>query len=417
MGSAGDVHPFIGVAKALQARGHEVFMITSGFFEPLAERMEVPFRPVGTREDFEAIQADPDLWHPKRAFHTLVEKGLNHSYEPILHYAQELVTPGETVMLAGTLAIGARNARDLLNIPLATVHLAPCLFLSRFRQPRLHGAPIPQWAPGFLKAFQWWAGGKVADRAILPELNRFRAKHGLGPAKDIIRSWWHSPDRVIGLFPEWFGPPQPDWPPQTRLTGFPMFDEAGMHEIPAEVEDFLQAGEPPVVFTPGSAMAHGHEFFDEAVKALQLAGRRGMLITRFPDTVPDKLPETVTHVSYMPFSEVLPRAAALVYHGGVGTCAQALRAGIPHLVHHMAHDQLDNLSRVRDLGVGDGLAPKQFKAKRVAKLLNELLDNQETIRRARDISQRFDTEAWMTRTCELVEELGGAPAERQGTPA
>src|SRR5690606_17365897 len=103
--------------------------------------------------------------------------------------------------------------------------------------------------------------------------------------------------------------------------------------------------------------------------------------------------------------EVLPRSAALVYHGGVGTCAQALQAGIPHLVQHMAHDQLDNLSRVRDLGVGDGLAPKQFKARRIAKVLDELLGNPETIRRAEQVAQRFDAEAWMRRTCELVEAL------------
>ena len=403
MGSSGDVHPFIGVSKALQARGHEVFMITSGYFEQLAERAGIPFRAVGTREDFEKVQADPDLWHPSKAFNTLVEKALNHSYGPIVEYARELNKPGETVMLAGTLAFGTRNARELLNIPLATVHLAPAIILSSYRMPLLHGAPLPQWAPRFMKAFQWWVGNKVADKAVLPELNRFRHGLGLPPVKNIIREWWHSPDRVIGLFPEWFGPPQPDWPPQTRLTGFPMWDEKGMHEMPAEVEAFLQAGDPPVVFTPGSAMAHGHEFFDEAVKAMQLSGRRGLLITRFRETVPEKLPDTVMHASYIPFSEVLPRAAALVYHGGVGTCAQALRAGIPHLVYHMAHDQLDNLSRVRDLGVGDGLAPKHFKAARIAKVLNKLLDNPETIRRAAELSKRFDTEAWMRQTCELVE--------------
>lgn len=405
MGSAGDVHPFIGVGKALQARGHEVFMITSAFFEPLAQRAGIEFRAVGTAEDFIRVQDDPNLWHPRKAFETLVHKALNYSYEPILQHARELHKPGETVMLAGSLAFGTRNARELLDIPLATVHLAPALFISTYRQPMLHGAPFGQWAPRFLKRFQWWVGGKVADHHILPGLNRFRHEHGLAPVRDIIRDWWHSPDRVIGLFPEWFGPPQPDWPKQTVLTGFPLFDEKGLREVPPGLEEFLQAGEPPVVFTPGSAMAHGHEFFEEGVKALELSGRRGLLLSRFPETVPKRMPESVRHFEYVPFSEVLPRSAALVYHGGVGTCAQALRAGIPHLVQHMAHDQLDNLSRVRDLGVGDGLAPKQFKAKRIAKVLDELLGNPETIRRAEQVAQRFDAEAWMRRTCELVEAL------------
>ena len=405
MGSAGDVHPFIGVGKALQARGHEVFIITSGFFEELVVKAGLEFRGVGTKEDFERVQDDPNLWHPKKAFETLVKKALNHSYGPILEHARELNKPGETVMLAGSLAFGARNARELLDIPLATVHLAPCLFLSRYRQPMLHGAPIPQWAPGFLKAFQWWGGGKVADKHVLPELNRFRRELGLPPARNIIRSWWHSPDRVIGLFPDWFGPPQPDWPEQTRLTGFPMFDEKGMHELPAEVEDFLNQGDPPVVFTPGSAMAHGQEFFGEGVKALQMLGRRGMLLSRFPETIPTGLPGTIKHFTYVPFSEVLPRAGALVYHGGVGTCAQALAAGVPHLIYHMAHDQLDNLSRMHDLGVGDGLAPKKFRAKRIADMLDRLLNDSTLKARANEIAARFDTAKWMQQTCELVENL------------
>jgi rhamnosyltransferase subunit B len=405
MGSSGDVHPFIGVGKALQNRGHEVFIITSGYFEELVKRAGLGFRPVGTAEDFQRVQDDPDIWHPTRAFQTLVKRGLNLSYGPIVEYARELHKPGDTVMLAGTLAIGARNARDLLGIPLATVHLAPCLFLSAHRLPRMHGAPVPQWAPRWLKRLMWRVGSGVADKHVLPVLNTFRRELGLPPARDIIRDWWHSPDRVIGLFPDWFGPPQPDWPKQVRLTGFPMFDEAGMNQTPPEVEEFLAAGEPPVVFTPGTSMAHGLEFFETGLKALKLIGRRGILLSKFEHTIPRDLPPGVRHFKDVPFSEVLPRSAALVYHGGIGTCAQALRAGIPHLVYHMAHDQLDNLSRIRDLGVGDGLAPKHFKPKRVASMLEKLLNEPEIKRRAAAISQRFDTEAWMRQTCDLVEGL------------
>ncbi|MCA8934891.1 MAG: glycosyltransferase [Planctomycetes bacterium] len=406
MGSAGDVHPHIGLGKALQARGHEIFIITNGFFEDLAKRAGLGFRPVGTAEDFQRVQDDPNLWHPSKSFETLVNKALNYSYGPILEYARELNKPGDTIMLAGSLAFGARNASELLDIPLGTVHLAPSLFISTYRMPLMHGAPIPQWAPRFLKRFQWWAGNKVADHHILPELNRFRREHKLPPVRNIIREWWHAPKLVLGLFPEWFAAPQPDWPKQTRLTGFPMFDEKGMHEFPPGLEEFLQAGEPPVVFTPGSAMAHGHDFFREGVKALQLIGRRGLLLSRFPHTIPQDLPDTVKHFEYVPFSDVLPRAGALVYHGGIGTCAQGLKAGIPHFVQNMAHDQRDNLSRVRDLGVGDGLAPKHFKAKRVAKVLDDLLGNPLVISRAQEIAKRFDTEAWMEETCRLVESLG-----------
>ncbi len=407
MGSAGDVHPFAGIGRALQARGHEVFVITSGYFEDVVRRAGLGFRPMGTIADFERVQADPHLWHPTKALPSIIRNAVDPSYELILGHARELHQPGRTLILASSLGWGALAVRELLGIPVATVHLAPSLFISAHRQPVLHGAPVPQAAPRWMKSLQWWAAGKVVDSHVLPNLNRFRRAQGLPPARGMLRHW-HSPDRVIALFPDWFGPPQPDWPAQTRVTGFPLFDETGLRELPPDLEDFLANGEPPVVFTPGSAMSQGREFFRAAVDALKLSGRRGILLSRFTDTIPAELPEGVRHFSYIPFSQVLPRAAALVYHGGVGTCAQALRAGIPHLVQPMAHDQLDTLSRVRDLGVGDGLHPRHFKAQRIAPMLDRLLGDPALKARALEVSKRFDPAGWMEQTCRLVEALDPA---------
>jgi UDP:flavonoid glycosyltransferase YjiC (YdhE family) len=235
-------------------------------------------------------------------------------------------------------------------------------------------------------------------------LQRRRRVRDLPPARHVIREWWHSPDRVIGLFPDWFGPPQPDWPDQTRLTGFPLFDQKERQAMPPDLAAWLDEGDPPVVFTPGSAMAHGGRFFHEAVKAMQMLGRRGLLLTQYPETVPD-LPPSVRHAAWAPMSEVLKRASALVYHGGIGTCAQALRAGVPHLVMHMAHDQLDNLSRIQDLGVGDGAAPGKFKARWIAEQVDWLTGDAAIRASCADVATRFQPERWMEQTCELIESL------------
>ncbi|MEO5913003.1 MAG: nucleotide disphospho-sugar-binding domain-containing protein [Luteolibacter sp.] len=404
IGSSGDVHPFVQLGLALQERGHEIFFITSGHFKWLIDKTGFGFRELGTEERFQEVQDDPNLWHPVKALPTVMKHAVAPSYEPILAYARELNLPGKTGMLCSSLAFGGRNVRDLLGIPMVSVHLAPSLFPSSYRQPVLHGMLIGQRAPKFLKTLQWKIAAKVMDAMICPELNRFRSGLGLPPLRNMIFDGWHSPDRVIALFPEWFAAQQPDWPQQTRLTGFPLFDEKGMREVPAELEEFLSAGEAPVVFTPGSAMKHGHAFFDEAVKALKLMGRRGILLTPFLETIPANLPPEIRHFSYVPFSQVLPRAAALVYHGGIGTCAQTLQAGIPHLIQPMAHDQLDTLSRVKDLGVGDGIHPKHFKAKRIAEVLGALLGNQEVRKRAKEMATRFTDTDWMKNTCELIEE-------------
>src|SRR5262249_61350306 len=97
-------------------------------------------------------------------------------------------------------------------------------------------------------------------------------------------------------------------------------------------------GEPPVVFPPGTMMRHPRQFFAEAVDACGRLGRRGLLLSRFRDQLPERLPEGVRHFDYVPLSQVLPRAAALVSHGGIGTLSQALAAGIPPAVMPLGFD-------------------------------------------------------------------------------
>jgi UDP:flavonoid glycosyltransferase YjiC (YdhE family) len=285
------------------------------------------------------------------------------------------------------------------------VHLAPAILPSVFRQPEIHGLPFGNRSPRFLKRLQWMIAGKVVDRCALPELNRFRRRHGLPPAKNLLASWWNSPARVIALFPDWFAPPQPDWPAQIRQTGFPLFDEKGIQPIPADLAAFLDAGDPPVVFTPGSAMSQGHALFREAAEALQRIGRRGIFLTPYAENLPAGLPPEILAVPYAPFSQVLPRCAAILHHGGVGTCAQALHAGIPQLIQPMAHDQLDTVSRIRDLGVGFGIAPRKFHGKPLAGALEKLLGDPGYQQRAIEVARRFDPERWMEQTCGYVEGL------------
>lgn len=404
LGSAGDVHPFVGIGRALKARGHEVVLLASGFFEQTVLAAGLDFRAMGSAEDYERLCSHPDLWHPRRALKAVLRDATEPTYPQILEFVRECHVPGQTVMIGSSLAFGARNARELFGIPLVTVHLAPSLFPSTFRQPVIHEMPFGQSAPRFLRHLQWQLAGRLVDHLVLPGLNRFRHSQGLPPVRRLLHDWWHSPDLTLGLFPDWFAPPQPDWPPQTVLTGFPMFDEKGLRPLPEGLGEFLDAGPPPVIFTPGSAMKTCATFFKEAVGALQVSGRRGILLTRFADQIPVELPPGVRHFGFIPFSEVLPRAAALVYHGGVGSCAQALQAGVPHLVQPMAHDQHDNLSRVRDLGVGDGLLPRSFKAATIAKCLNSLTNSASVKQAAGALARRFQPTRWIDETCALVEE-------------
>jgi len=213
---------------------------------------------------------------------------------------------------------------------------------------------------------------------------------------------------VIGLFPDWYAQPQPDWPPNISLTGFPLWDESEVRSPSEELEKFLADGEPPLVFTAGSAMLQATRFFEVSVEVCKAAGCRGLLLTQFPEQLPAQLPPGVRHFDYIPFSAVLPRSAALIHHGGIGTTAQAIAAGIPQLIVPNAHDQPDNAVRVKRLCIGDYLLPKAYTAGLLMGKLRVLLgpgvkDN------CKRVAQKVTRDSLLTACC-LIEQL--APTRR-----
>jgi rhamnosyltransferase subunit B len=407
VGSHGDVHPLVGVGAALAGRGHRVTVLTNDHFEPLVRRAGLPFESIATDEEFRSIMDDPDLWHPTRGWKTVFQKGIlplvRRTYDAVVRHYR--AAPDDKVVVAATLALGARVAQDELRIPTATVHLQPSIFLSAYDTPRLPMMPLPRNL--FSPSVKQWLFGQISTRmtdpVLAPTVNALRAERGLPPASRIATEYWNSPDLVLGLFPDWYAQPQPDWPPQVRLTGFPLFDERGHAPLPEPLVAFLAAGAPPVAFTPGSAMLQGGRFFQQSVAACVRANLRGVLLTRHRDQVPASLPPNVIHVDYAPFSELLPRCAALVHHGGIGTAAQAMAAGCPQLIMPMSHDQPDNAERVRKLGVGAELSARRYKAKAIARALNELTTSTSLRARCAELSARIRGARPVEQTCELIE--------------
>jgi UDP:flavonoid glycosyltransferase YjiC (YdhE family) len=405
VGSAGDVHPFLGLGLALRDRGHRVTVITSAYFERLVRRAGLDFVGLGTVEQFESVLLHPDGWHPRRGFQVVFRWGVLPWIRHIYDLIAERYVPGETVVVASLLAFGARLAQEKLGTPMVSVELQPAVLRSVYQAPVLPGMALPDWLPAALKRLAYWLGDVlVIDPVIAPATNAVRAELGLPPVRRLLDQWWHSPQRIIGLYPPWYALPQPDWPKQLALTGFPMFDERGLTEAPPELLKFLDGG-PPLVFTAGSAMRQGQAFFAAAAEACRLLGRRGLLLTRYPEQLPATLPEGVRHFAYVPFSELLPRSAALVHHGGIGTTAQALAAGAPQLVMPMSHDQPDNAARIARLGVGASLPPRRFKAPAVAQRLDKLLSSHDVAARCREVAQRFYGADPVGETCRLVEEM------------
>ena len=414
VGSHGDVHPFIGLGVALQARGHRVTLIASEQFGALAERHGFEFARTITRVEYDRTIANPDLWHPRRSARVIFDDALLRKYLPI---GYELIRaryePGDTVLLAGPLSLAAKVAYDKLGIPLATVHLAPIGLFSAVETPIYPTLRMRAWWPAPFKRFLFRLGERVLfDPLVRPALNDFRATLGLAPVRRVLGRWIHSPQLVIGLFPEWFGH-APDWPAQTRTPGFIRYDQADGQPLPAPVEAFLNAGDPPIVFSFGSAMRTGRKYFDAAVGACAALGRRGLLLAKKTEQIPPDLPPSILQADYVPFSAVFPRAAAVVHHGGIGTTAQALAAGVPQLVMPMSFDQPDNAERLRKLGVARVVPAPEFDGASLSAALRELFADPGVPMACAEMKRRMTGGDALENACDLIEELWNRSGSRQ----
>jgi UDP:flavonoid glycosyltransferase YjiC (YdhE family) len=406
LGSYGDVYPMVGLGAELRRRGHSVTLLTNPFFEALAGKHGLRFIPIGTQAQYERFAGHPDLFHPRIGarvfFSTLVVPGIRDAYPRLI----ERVEPARTVILSSISVLAARLAQEKESIPNVTAHIAPMMFKSAHEMPRIGFIPFPGWLPLGLRRLYWLVADRaVVDPMLCPELNAVRAELGLPPVRRVMTRWGHSPQRVIGLFPAWFAAPQPDWPAATRLTGFPLFDEDQDQALDTDVEAFLDAGEPPVIFMPGSLMRHAEAFFRAAVQACQALGLRAMLLSRHARHIPDPLPPGMKHFTYVPLARVLPRACALAHHGGIGTTAQALKAGVPQLAHPMAYDQHDNAWRLKQLGVGDAISPSKWRASVVADALRVLTTSPRVRACCREVAGRFESARPAAEACDLVEAM------------
>jgi len=373
VGSSGDVHPYVGLGRELRTRGHEVTVIAAEPHRGVVEQGGLAFVPTHTAEQFHATTLNPDLWHPRRGFKTVMEMGIS-AIEPTWRALGHLYQPGRTTIVGHPLSLATRSFEEKTGAPAVTLHLAPSSLRSTYRVPALPPGLDISGLPHWCKRGLWWFIDRVMiDPNFAPALNAWRAGHGLPPVRRAFKSWLNSPRLVIGMFPEWYGPRQPDWPDRFHYASFPLWDDPHGSPMDAELSAFLDGGTPPVVATPGSANRHATDFFAAAAQALVRLGRRGLFLTGYPEQLPPDLPDTILHRRYAPFSAVLPRSAALIHHGGIGTAAQAFAVGVPQLVMPMGFDQPDNAIRAEREGVARWLTPGRFTEERVAGALDALL--------------------------------------------
>jgi rhamnosyltransferase subunit B len=412
-GTFGDVNPLIALALELKRRGHIPVLAVPEMFRPKIEPLGIGFFPIRPDQD----QTDKELVAMIYDKNTGTEYGLREFLFPVIRQSYEDLLAaveadgGADLLLTGELAYAGPIVAEKTGISWASYVLAPFSFFSAYDPPVL--PPYPTLAKVQLVVPRM--GHVVARFARFvtrrwPEpIYELRRELGLDRGKNPIFDAKYSEQLVLALFSKVLGEPQPDWPANTKVTGFVFYDgDAGKSELSPELARFLDAGPPPLVFTLGSAaVLDAGDFYEQSARAAQALGQRAvLLIGNDPQNAPrGTTPETICIVKYAPYSKLFCRASVIIHQGGVGTTAHALRAGKPMLVMPYSHDQPDNARRVRQLGVAKVIQRKNYTAERAARLIQTLLDHPRYLERAVAVQQSMAEEDGLKTACNALQEV------------
>lgn len=413
IGTLGDIHPLIAIALELKRRGHTPVMALAEVYRP-------KIAPLGL--EFHALRPDIDpsntilvemIYDVKKG----TERGLREFLFPVLRQTYNDLFHAATyparadLLLLGELNYAGPLVAEVTGIPWASYLLAPFSFFSAYDPPVL--PPYPQLAKA--EKFVPRMGhlvkrvARFVTRAWPEPVYALRRELGLPPGKNPIFDAKHSPCLVLALFSRALGVAQKDWPAHVRVTGFCFYDaDAGNAALPAHLEEFLAAGEPPVVFTLGSAavLAAGPFYEVSAKAAMQLGSRAVLLIGADPRNRPtQKLPDSICVAEYAPYSALFSRASLVVHQGGVGTTAQCLRAGRPMVIMPYSHDQPDNARRMRRMKLSRTIERQAYQPARVARTLRDMLGDPSYAAQAARVAAELSHEDGVRSACEALEEM------------
>jgi rhamnosyltransferase subunit B len=412
-GTFGDVNPLIALALELKRRGHRPALAVPEMFRAKIEPLGIDFFSVRPNQDQTDKRLVALIYDKKKGteygLREFLFPALRQSYDDLLAAVE--ANGGADLLMTGELAYAGPIVAEKTGIPWASYVLAPFSFFSAYDPPVL--PPYPTLARAQIVVPKI---GHVVNRFARYVTRRWpepvyelRRELGLNRGGDPIFDAKHSEQLVLALFSRMLGQPQPDWPDNTLIAGFVFYDgDAGKSDLSSDLEQFLAAGPPPAVFTLGSAaVLDAGDFYEQSAKTARLLNLRAVLLVgNDPENIPrTPVSENICVTKYASYSKLFPRASVIVHQGGVGTTAQALRAGKPMIVMPYSHDQPDNARRVRRLGVAKVVQRKNYTAERAALMITAILNNPRYAERALEVQREMAAEDGLKTACDALENI------------
>ncbi len=404
-GSLGDLHPVLALAHELRQRGHTATIATSELYREKISALGFEFAPLRPEISVKDKALVRRIMDGSRGAQVLLGELIIPAVRE-MHTDLARATAGADLLVTNELVYAASLLVEQTGLPWVSYALAPLSYFSTYDPcvppVSFAGEWMHRLPPTLVRASNRFA--QWLTHSWWRPVREFRRELGLPPGYNPIFAGKHSPRLDLALFSPVLQAPQADWPASTLQCGFCFYDEpAASPSLPPAVEKFLAAGEPPIVFTLGSAAVFAAEnFYDESARAAQQIGRRALLLLG-ENSPPSGLPPSILSWDYLPFAQIFPHSSALVHQGGVGTTAQALRAGRPMLVMPFGFDQPDNATRVTRLGVGRALTRSRYTADRVAREIGALFATPAISSTAAALAARIHAERGTATACDALE--------------
>ncbi len=420
-GSRGDIQPCIVLSRGLQQAGYRVRLAAPEDFAGFIQAHGVDHYPL--RGDVQQIMASDT----GRKF---METGGANPIKSILA-VRKMIAPivmsmaedafaacrdAEALICLGVFNSFGQSIAEALSIPIITVEPTPLLPTRDFPAASW---PIQRDLGGWHNYLSGMAMLQVVGLWYRPFVNAFRRRLGL-PACSAVRSYRALRSTpMLGAYSPRIIPHPADWPESVHVTGYFFLDtQAGWQPSP-ELQAFLEAGDPPVYVGFGSMSGRNPEQLASLMlEALAQSGQRGLLLTGWGGLHTERVPDNVFVVDSAPHSWLFPRMAAVVHHGGAGTTAEGLRAGVPSVIVPFVLDQPFWGARVKALGLGpDPIPHKSLTADRLARAIRSAVTDSGMKQRAKSYGVALRAEDGPGNAVQIIQRYLGDPAAGESEKA
>lgn len=412
MGTLGDVNPMLALASELHGRGYRVVFLTSDQFSRQVGEAGLEFRSIGTKEEFETAFGDGRVWN--RGNRSGMKRHWQEYHLPANLRAFAIVEAlrqenSNLAILSLSASSGAALAAERFDLPWVEVSVSSVgvfgTWVQTMEDDKFEAMPfgklLIQARRSTRELLSWSLGAGPARNALRVSLGLRRLlpfeRNGQGPALS------------LALLPDWYLRALGEIPDDVIATGFPLSDQVD-DESRARVDSFVEEWGNPLVFTPGSGVRNVRDFFFQAIDVGKILNLPCVILSPAWREVTDLMNPQVLGLDYVDLAHLLPKSRALIHHGGIGTCAQAIRAGVPQIIRPLQFDQFDNAHAIWKLGLGSFVLRESFDAQTCAQLLAKMLPRAPRMQSLKRYAASVRECDAIERSCErIVEALAAAP--------